>query len=129
MTGYIFAFMTGEYVTEESAAFGDAESRGWVDTRWSRTEFFDSRNDVSPLFSCPEDDPTLPFGVREAIAELSAPYDNGDGTYYAQDAVVHDYTQPGHYMYAVHFIRKGPSSEGYRETAWHPSSAGIDTDA
>lgn len=128
----VFAFMTGERHTPESIEHGDAEERGWVDPRWSKRTFWESRNDVRPVMEewMPHDNlpdvlrpDDLGESVREALAELGAFTDNGDGTFYAADAE-EDFETGNSYTYALHFVAK----DGSGERGWHPSEAGIETD-
>lgn len=135
--GRVFAFMTGERVTTESAKHGDAAEHGWVSPTYSRTTFFDSRNDVAPVMSEDTDSDELADAVRDALDELGVYTDNGNGTFYSADAIDYfDYYSPeGSYSYAIHFVvkyRTGRATPGmgnvpeYAERAWHPADAGID---
>ena len=144
--GRVFAFMTGERVTPESAEHGDAEERGWISPDYSMTTFFDSRNDVAPVMSEPvyadmtdEEREILADAVADALERLGAYADNGDGTFYGQDSRAEwswawDVPE-GDYTYAIHFVVKyrdpsRPDAEpfaGYVERSWHPSEAGITT--
>lgn len=95
MTKFEVAF-TGEKVTEESAAFGDAEERGWVDIRWSRKEFYMDKEDVR----------TFEFDTREEaekfIESEIGSADSYDGyTWYAADPDI-DYVTGASYSYAAH---------------------------
>jgi hypothetical protein len=45
MTKFEVSF-TADVVTEESAAHGDADRRGWVDINWSRTMVHENKEDV-----------------------------------------------------------------------------------
>lgn len=130
----VFAFMTGERVTPESAEFGDAESRGWVDPRWSMRVFYESRNDVTPVIDEWLPGSTMVDGlaetpeefaerVRDALNYIGPVEDNGDGTFYTADSVVLDYSEAGDYRYALHFTIK--DQPNYGERAWHPREAGI----
>ena len=133
--GRVFAFMTGERVTPESAERGDFEESGWVDPSWSRRMLHESRNDVRPLMSEDTDSEDLADAVTAALAELGAYADNGDGTFYGQDSKS-DFTTGDDWTYAVHFTVKyrdpgRPDAEpfaGYIERDWHPSETGIDLD-
>lgn len=118
--GRITAWMTGERITADSAVHSDVEERGWVDLSWSRRVFFDSRNDVEPLFSCDENDPELIEYVREALSTLGAYEDNGDGTFYGVDSES-CYKTGDEFTYAVHFVRKSGAEGNYAEENWDPA--------
>lgn len=120
----LYAFKTGEYVTEESAAEGMAAESGWVDPGWSNRVFFDSRNDVRPVLDTDTDDEDLEDDIRFVLEELGSYYDNGDGTFYS-DSPEQDYEKGGHYTYAIHFVVKYYGPNGWQEKPWHPSEAGI----
>jgi hypothetical protein len=71
--------------------------------------------------------------VREAIEELGAYTDNGDGTFYSVDSDV-DYVTGADYRYALHFTLKYRTNRSvpgmpkvplFEERDWHPSEAGI----
>jgi hypothetical protein len=133
MRAHVFAHMTGERITAESAEFGDAAERGWVDPSWSRTVFHESRNDVRPIVSEDLDSEDLADYVREAIEELGAYEDNGDGTFYAADSDS-DYVTGDEFRYALHFTLKYRTNRSvpgmpkvplFEERGWHPSEAGI----
>ena len=128
----VYAYVTGERVTAESAEHGDAAERGWVDPTFSMREFFDNRNDARPVMDewMPHDN--LPDVLRpaepleEIVADALARYlgaweDNGDGTFYGVDAT-EDYSTGDTLTYAVHFTLK----DGSTERPWHPSELGDD---
>lgn len=117
----LYAFMTGEYVTDESAAEGEAAEMGWVDPSWSSQTFFDSRNDVRPVLDTDTDDEELEDDVKSVLGKLGAYEDNGDGTFYSQQ----NYHNKGWYTYAIHFFTKSYGPNGWQEKPWHPSEAGI----
>lgn len=104
---HIFGFITATAVTWENGDSEEyAEEHGWVDLGWSRTELWESRNDVRPLVSCDENDPELMDYIREAFDDLPAgPYrDNGDGTWYGEGE--HLDRKGTSYTYAFHLKRK-----------------------
>jgi hypothetical protein len=95
MTKFEVAF-TGEKVTEESAAIGDAEERGWVDLHWNRKQFHENKEDVR----------TFEFDslaeAEEFIESEIGSYDSYDGgTWYAADPDI-DYVTGASYSYAAH---------------------------
>ncbi|MBD0739815.1 hypothetical protein [Streptomyces sp. CBMA29] len=117
--GQIFAFVTASVVRSNGA-----EEHGWIDTWWSRTELQEARNYAPPVVNLPEDDEDLAEYVRDAIGEnLGVYFDNGDGTFYAEDA--HQDVKTGdHWSYAMHFKRKYLGPNGWTETDWHPVADG-----
>jgi len=117
----IVAYMTGEYVTEESAAHGDAERRGWVCPMWSCREFFDSRDDVTPVLDADTEDDDFVSRVSDVISSLGAVESDGNGTFYAADPE-QDLEDGGWYSYALHFSVIHPDG---REEKWDPQQVGI----
>lgn len=115
--GHIFAFMTADRAGLES----ESEEYGWIDPKWSRTELFDSRNDVTPLVDCDENDPDLADYVREALETLGAYDDNGDGSFYGQSVAGHE---GAFWRYALHFTCKFHGDDGWKERPWHPVNDG-----
>lgn len=100
------------------------EENGWIDRRWSPTVLHDSRNDATPVVDADTDSEELAEEVRDALGWLEGGYeDNGDGTFYAQDAY-RPYTEPWSYRYAMHFVRKYLGDKGYVEVPWHPVKDG-----
>lgn len=96
------------------------EEHGWIDRNWSATELFEHRNDVSPIVSLDESDPDLMEEVREALGWLEGGFeDNGDGTFYARESY-QPLTEPWHYSYALHFVRKFHGPKGWTEERWIP---------
>lgn len=114
----IFAHVTADQVTPESAAYGGYELSGWVDSIGDR-DIMESRNYVAPLINRWIDDPELPDEIRSLGLEQAE--DNGDGTFYFQDEHP-DYETGATYTYAVHFTQKYLTSKGYVERGWHPSA-------
>lgn len=87
---------TADVVTEESAALGDVDRRGWVDPKWSMREVFDGREDVrSEVFD------TEAEALKYIADTIGAYDDNGDGTYYSQDAS-QDWKTGEYWSYAAH---------------------------
>lgn len=126
MTGHIFAHLTATVLRADSED-GETED-GWIDPSWSMHVLHESRNDVRPVVSCSEDDPDLADYVREALDDLGAYEDNGDGTFYGIDApLTRETLETGDtWLYALHFTRKAWSSaRGWHEDAWHPADANI----
>ncbi len=87
---------TADVVDEESAANGDARERGWIDPRWSMTQVYENREDVT----------VETFDTREEaeayIEETIGNYDSFDGeTWYAQDPH-EDYKTGDTWSYAGH---------------------------
>lgn len=134
-SGTLYVFVTGDRVTPESASEGMVEESGWVDCDYSATTLFESRNDVRPLVSV--DVAELSHGrdygngltdtpeevrqeVRDAIYRVSSSWEGEDGTYYAQDETVWDYSSPDTYMYAVHVFVKHNTAKGYVESPVDP---------
>ena len=116
----IVAYMTGEYVTEESAAHGDAEKRGWAYSLWSRRVFFDSRDDVIPVLDADTEDADFASLVSDVLSSFGAIENDGNGTFYA--APEQDLENGGWYSYALHFSAIHPDG---REERWDPRQAGI----
>jgi hypothetical protein len=128
--GVLRVYATGERITPESAAFGDAEERGWTDSRYGRT-FYESRNDVEPIA---EYRVVVRDGVRyltvdatetgnsedteEYIEELlkltQGTESNGDGTYYDQDTE-ENYETGDSYLHAIHVHVKHYGGGGWIE--------------
>ena len=114
--GRVAIFATADVVTPESAAWGDADRRGWVSDLSSFSDPEESRNYVAPIWSAYVHEireGREHYGAFDTAAEvrqeildildrLGAYSDNGDGTYYAEDAVTHDYTSADSWMYALH---------------------------
>lgn len=108
---WIHAYMTGSYIGPD----GDEDcDSGWIDPSWSRTVLYDSRNDVGTLLSMNESEEDLLDHIEDLlISNLPGEYyDNGDGTFYSEDATV-DITTGASWEYAIHFKRK------YYDTSIH----------
>jgi hypothetical protein len=106
-TFYGYAYMTASVVD----SVGDVTD-GWVDPQWSMHVVHDSRNDVRPVATWSRMDDleegervgdSIARFIRETVEEhLSAPRDNGDGTWYGEGE---DVTPKGDtYTYALHFV-------------------------
>lgn len=121
----LWAFMTGEYVTEESAAEGMAEEIGWVDPHYSRKTLFENRNYVNPMLETDTEAEELEDDVYSILGQIGVYEDNGDGTFYGVDTEK-DYDTSGHYRYDIHFVVKYYGKDGWTERPWHPSEAGIE---
>lgn len=115
------------YVTATRVNFDDAEDgvagTGWIDWSWSRTDLFDSRNDVTPLWEgetvhllCGREYGVglvdSPAEVREdllrTIRDVLGAVD-GDaqrGTLTAADHVTVDYASADTWAYCVHVMVK-----------------------
>lgn len=125
--GQIFAHYTCSRVMweedEEGFPFEEpTEEHGWIDRRWSSTQLYESRNDVSPVINLDEESEELPDEVRDALGWLDGGYeDNGNGTFYASESY-QPYTEPWHYSYAIHFSRKSRdhATGEWVERSWHP---------
>lgn len=116
--GRVYCYVTCDRITAESAEFGDAAERGWVDDVGDRA-IEESRNYVKPIMAEYPPDSVLcddpdEFGerVREAVASLGA-YETSDGsTFYGVDSHA-DYVTGDDYTYAIHFSRsEHPLSPG-----------------
>lgn len=118
----IFAFVTAEMVTTESAEHGDAAARGWVDVDWSATTLHESRNDVRPIVDANENDDDLADMIRDAVSRVVGAYEtDGNGTLYAVDAMTLDYATDESWSYAIHFTRKTYDSRGWVEESFDPT--------
>lgn len=94
------------------------EEHGWADRFWSKTQLYDSRNDVRAAVSCSLDDPQLMAEVDDALNELEGGWiDNGDGTFYAKDTYTPD-KEPWTYDYALHLVVKDYGQDGWVERPW-----------
>lgn len=87
---------TGERITEESAAQGDAAERGWVNPSWSRTTLYAEQDKV----------PYTGFDTREEaeafIESTIGSYTTDDGeNYYADDSDL-DKETGDYWKYAAH---------------------------
>lgn len=134
MNGHIFAFITCTRVNWECGVLAcdhygcmdyPNEERGWIDRRWSKTQLFDNRNDVSPVVDVDLSDPdSLQDEITDALSWLEGGYeDNGDGSFYARDSYK-PYTEAWDYSYVLHFTRKYYGANGYVEEPWHPARDG-----
>lgn len=120
--GQIFAHITAtavEFTGDESDDY--TERHGWIDPMWSMTVLHDSRNDATAVINLPEDDEDLGEQVRDALGDLSAYEDNGDGSFYAADSRDVDGVS---WTYALHFRRKFFGPGGWTEQPWHPITDG-----
>lgn len=142
--GTLYAYVTGDRVTPESASEGMAEELGYVDWDWSPTTLFESRNDVCPLVSV--DVAELRHGrdygngltdtprevrqeILDAIRAVIGYADSSDyGTIYAADETIWDYSSPDTFTYAVHIFVKHYTAKGYVETPVHIPTADINKD-
>lgn len=131
--GHIFAHITCTRVKweceDESCEHSGCvdyptEEHGWIDRSWSSTTLHDSRNDVRPVVDDDEQSEDLAEDVRDALGWLEGGYeDNGDGIFYSRDSY-QPYTEPWHYSYAIHFVRKFYGPKGWTEERWHPVKDG-----
>ena len=129
--GQIFAHYTCTRVMWEQDEDGmpvsdsPVEEHGWIDRRWSSTQLYDNRNNVSPVINlCEFSKEELAEEVEEALEWLEGGYeDNGDGTFYASESY-QPYTEPWSYSYAIHFTRKYYGALGWVEQPWHPVKDG-----
>lgn len=120
------AWLTGDVIRGETIAseadITDPDESGWVDTQWSRTQVWESRNDVAPVATYnpadeydAEDYPTVAEWIAAVVSdELGAAADNGDGTWYGQDTR-DDYATGDVWSYALHFEVKGCDARGWFE--------------
>jgi hypothetical protein len=121
--GHIYAFLSGMRVQCDPTGSGNHnDEHGYVDPNWSRTDLFESRNDVRPIVDCDIRDEDLADYVREAIEGLGLPSDNGDGRFYGQDE--HAADDGSVWTYALTFIRKFHGPNGWTEQDWHPANDG-----
>jgi hypothetical protein len=134
-SGRLYAYVTGERITPESASEGMAEESGWVDWTYSGTTLQESRNDVRPLISV--DVTELRHGrdyghgltdtpqevrqeVLDAIRAVIGYADSSDqGTIYSADSTIWDYISGDTHTYAVHVFVKHNTARGYVESPVH----------
>lgn len=110
--GTIFGHITATRVAPDGT-----ESHGWIDPQWSRTELFDSRNDVRPIIQESASDPDIAVLVADALlGEIGLPVDNGDGTYYGRDETMAP--DGSVWTYAIHLTHKRHTSDGWVETPY-----------
>lgn len=142
--GTLYAYVTGDRVTPESASEGMAEESGWIDWDYSATTLHKSRNYVRPLISV--DVAELRHGrdygngladtprevrqeILDAIRDVIGHADSSDcGTIYAADETIWDYSSPDTFTYAVHIFVKHYTAKGYVETPVHIPTADINKD-
>lgn len=118
--GRIFAHYTVSRVMWEDGCDDPVKEYGWIDRRWSRSQLYDSRNDVSPVISLDEDDEDLMDEVRDALEWLEGGYeDNGCGMFYSRESY-NPSDEPWSYSYALHFTRKYYGAKGWTEEPWVP---------
>ena len=91
---------TGERITEESAAEGDAAERGWVNPSWSRKRLYAKRENVAyTAFDTREE-------AEEHIESILGSYTSDDReNYYAEDAD-QDLETGDYWKYAAHITVK-----------------------
>lgn len=120
----IFAHLTCTRVRWTDESDEPVEEHGWVDSRWSMTEPYESRNYVAPVIGpIAVDDEDLEDEVRDALTLLPGGYeDNGDGSFYSADSECPYLNNPEgwYYNYALHFTNKTYGALGWVETPWHP---------
>lgn len=135
----IRVYATVDRITPESAEFGDAEERGWVNSLDS-SDIYESRNDVKPIFEAYVTGVTPSgtniwsdtlYGVdldtsdelheefRELVQNFGADFmSDADSTLYAADTVVYDYTTADEYAYAIHaHVKRFTATAGYAEVS------------
>ena len=96
------------------------EENGWIDRPWSLTVLYDSRNDVTPVIDCDEDDEWLADEVKDVLNWLEGGYeDNGNGVFYATQSR-QPMNEPWSYSYAIHFTQKGWVNGRWTESPWIP---------
>jgi hypothetical protein len=102
-------FMTGSSIYWETDADGDPvgdgiDAHGWIQPGWSRTELYDDRDDVAPLWTdadIDEDTTVVESAIGAIVDALGYPETNSAPTFYGQD----DYSPMDsdvNYSYAVH---------------------------
>lgn len=130
--GHIFAFITCTRTRWEQDEDGDTledpiQEHGWIDRSWSPYVLHESRNDVSPVVDCPEeDDERLHEEVSDALGWLEGgAEDNGNATFYAREGYTpfQNNAEGWEYSYALHFVRKSQGARGYIEEPWIPPMA------
>lgn len=87
---------TGERITEESAAHGDAAERGWVEPSWNRKNLREKQEDVraTGFYTLAE--------AEEFIESILGAYQPTEGgTYYAEDSE-QDAETGDYWRYAAH---------------------------
>ena len=97
------------------------EEDGWIDWGWSSTMLHKERDDVDPVLSIDIENTTaLADEIPDILSEVvGVYYNNGSGTFYAEDAYV-DMRTGVSYMYAIHF----KCMDERTETAWCPCEDG-----
>jgi hypothetical protein len=103
MFGHVYAYVTAERITAESATHGDYSECGWVDDVGSH-DIFESRNDVRPIMVAHPDDEDFGERVRDAIDTLGA-YITDDGSTFDGIDSHPDYVSGDDYVYGIHFSR------------------------
>lgn len=112
----IQAFVTASTVDLD---YPHREGNGWIDWGWSSVLLHENREDVEPVIDIDESDrDAVTDEIPDVIGEvLGAYYNNGSGTFYAEDA----YEREGvSYSYALHFKRVDDKTE----SAWCPVEDG-----
>ena len=128
--GRIKAFMSCTKVSYHGEGCDDyTEEHGWVDPSWSRTEIYESRNDVAPMVDEDVNSADLADYIRDVMEKWGPWESNGNGLFYRTDGDSfgdrEELEDPGTYSYAIHFhVKRLDGNRGWVEDDWCPIEDG-----